>query len=94
MVVGACLIAENAMKKSGVLDVLAPAGRQTLTLYIAHILIGMGTLEAMGMLGDQTLRHSVQASLIFCAGATVYAYLWAKVFKRGPIEAAMRKLAG
>ncbi|WP_299931895.1 DUF418 domain-containing protein [uncultured Pelagimonas sp.] len=93
-IVGVCLLVENALKKAGVLDVLIPAGRQTLTLYIAHILIGMGTLEAIGLLGEQTLSQSVLASVAFCAAATVYAFFWAKAFKRGPIEALMRKLAG
>lgn len=93
-IVGFCLLVENALKKVGCLDVLIPAGRQTLTLYIAHILIGMGTLEAMGLLGGQTLSQSVLASVTFCAAATVYAFFWAKAFKRGPIEALMRKLAG
>jgi uncharacterized membrane protein YeiB len=78
----------------GVLRVLLPAGRQTLTLYIAHILVGMGTLEALGMLGGQTVTQAVGASLLFCFVATVYALIWARWFKRGPIEAVMRKLAG
>ena len=94
IVVGFCLLVEDALKRILVFDLLAPAGRQTLTLYIAHILIGMGTLEAMGMLGNQTLNRSVLASLIFCAAATIYAFLWSKAFKRGPIESLMRKLAG
>ena len=94
IVVGFCLLVEATLKWSRVLDFLVPAGRQTLTLYIAHILIGMGTLEAMGMLGEQTLRQSVLASFVFCAASTVYAFFWSKAFKRGPVEALMRKLAG
>ncbi|MDJ0628296.1 MAG: DUF418 domain-containing protein [Rhodobacter sp.] len=94
IVVGVCLLVEDNLKRFGVLDVLAPAGRQTLTLYIAHILIGMGTLEALGMLGGQTINQAVVASLVFCLVATIYAFLWSKVFKRGPIETLMRKLAG
>lgn len=93
-VVGFCLLVEGALRKVGCLGFLIPAGRQTLTLYIAHILLGMGTLEAMGLLGGQTLSQSVLASVAFCAIATVYAYFWARAFKRGPFEALMRKLAG
>lgn len=94
MVVGLCLLAENSMKRIGLLNFVAPAGRQSLTLYIAHILVGMGSLEALGLLGGQSVNQAVIAALLFCLAATLYAYLWAKVFKRGPIEAAMRKLAG
>lgn len=94
VVVGACLLIADRLAAMGVLQIFVPAGRQTLTLYIAHILIGMGTLEALGMLGGQTVAQAVWASLLFCAFATVYALLWARWFKRGPIEALMRKVAG
>jgi uncharacterized membrane protein YeiB len=54
----------------------------------------MGTLEAFGMLGGQTIGQAVGASALFCLAATVYALIWARWAKRGPIEAVMRKLAG
>lgn len=93
-VVGFCLRFSDFFHRAGVLRVVTPAGRQTLTLYIAHILIGMGTLEALGMLGGQSMRASVIASALFCLLSVVYALLWSKFFKRGPIEAAMRSIAG
>lgn len=93
-VIGGCLLIEPAMRKAGILNVIIPAGRQTLTLYIAHILIGMWILEAMGMMGNQTIDMAVAASFIFCAASVLYAYLWRYAFKRGPIEALMRKVAG
>lgn len=54
----------------------------------------MGTLEALGMFGGQTVTQTVGASVLFCIATTVYALIWARWFKRGPIEAAMRKIAG
>lgn len=94
VVVGGCLLISDRLKAMRVLRLLTPAGRQTLTLYIAHILVGMGTLEALGMLGGQTVAQAVGASFLFCFAATVYALIWARWFKRGPIEAMMRRLAG
>ncbi len=94
IVVGLCLVIAERLKTSGILRLIMPAGRQTLTLYIAHVLIGMGTLEALGMLGGQSLAQAVTASLIFCVVATLYAVLWSRWFKRGPIEALMRLVAG
>jgi len=93
-VIGVCLWATEWFRTTGILKVVAPAGRQTLTLYIAHILIGMGALEALGMLGGQSLQNAVIASLLLCTLATFYAYWWSKLFKRGPIEATMRRIAG
>ncbi len=94
IVVGLCLLMADRMRRIGLLAVFGPAGRQTLTLYIAHVLIGMGTLEALGMLGGQSVGQAVWASAVFCVCATVYAMIWARWFKRGPIEALMRKIAG
>jgi uncharacterized membrane protein YeiB len=93
-VTGLCLLVSDRLEAWGVLKLITPAGRQTLTLYIVHILLGMGALEALGMLGGQTVTTAVSASLLFCLAATIYAFLWSKLFRRGPIEALMRKLAG
>ncbi|MFT5061251.1 MAG: hypothetical protein ACI9AX_001579 [Polaromonas sp.] len=94
VVVGVCLMGAGWCERWGILRVITPAGRQTLTLYIAHILIGMGTLEALGKICGQTVAQAVWATVIFCGAATVYALVWARWFKRGPIEDGMRRLAG
>lgn len=90
LVIGLCLRLSDGLKRIGVLAVLTPAGRQTLTLYIAHIFVGMGTLEALGMLGGQTLPVVVGCALGFCALAMVWSVVWSRAFKRGPLEALMR----
>jgi len=92
--IGFCLKYSEFPFVSGFSDFVTPAGRQTLTLYIAHILVGMGTLEALGMLGDQSIETVVLASLLFCFLAIIYARIWSSFFRRGPFELLMRKLAG
>lgn len=95
VLVGVCLLSAPALQRFGLMQIFGPAGRQTLTLYIAHILVGMGTLEALGMLDQPgSPQGAYVASVIFVACATIYAWIWSKVFKRGPIEALMRKIAG
>jgi uncharacterized protein len=94
LVIGLCLMVAEPLGRWRILPLIVPAGRQTLTLYIAHILVGMGTLEALNMLGGQTTAQAVGAALSFCLGATIYANIWSLAFKRGPIEALMRKVAG
>jgi len=54
----------------------------------------MGTLETLGLLGNQSALSFLVASFIFCLLATLYALLWAYYFRLGPIEMLMRKLAG
>jgi uncharacterized protein len=93
-VIGLSLRLAGWFDRVGLLTLVTPAGRQTLTLYIAHVLIGMGTLEALGRLDNQTRPEAITAATLFCLVAVVYAYLWSLFFKRGPIEAAMRRIAG
>lgn len=94
LVTGLCLIGARVFGKIGVLGLFVPAGRQTLTLYIAHIVVGMGTLEALQIIGGQTGRAALGAAMLFCILATLYAVLWMRFFKRGPVEALMRWVAG
>jgi uncharacterized protein len=94
VVIGLCLRFSSQLEKFGILQLVTPAGRQTLSLYIAHILVGMGTLEALGMLGGQSLGTAIIASVLFCVMAAIYAFIWARFFRRGPIEALMRRVAG
>ncbi len=69
-------------------------GRQTLTLYVAHILLGMGTLEALGLLDGQnasgTTDDAILASGIFVVVTALYIWAYTKFFTRGPIENLMR----
>ncbi len=48
--IGAILLLTPLLTHLKITDWLAIPGRQTLTLYVAHILIGMGLLETMGKL--------------------------------------------
>jgi uncharacterized membrane protein YeiB len=72
---------------------LTPMGRMTLTLYLAHILIGMGTLEALGLLppGRQSsLVEVVGVAALFGLLAAVFAWAWSRRYKQGPVEDLMR----
>ena len=97
-VIGLCLLTGNALKSSRVFSWFATAGRQTLTLYLAHIFIGMGVLDVFGLIDSPgavvTTTTSVTASILFTVVAVIYANIWSHFFKAGPVEWLMRKLAG
>lgn len=93
-VIALCLLIARTIGDTAVFRLVTVPGRQTLTLYVAHILLGMGTIEALDMLSGQTLEQALIASVVFCLIATIYATIWGRFFKRGPIEMLMRKLAG
>jgi len=90
VVIGLCLTAGRRWP-GGRWTVFTPAGRMTLTLYLAHIVVGMGCLEALGALdGRRTLPEVAGAAGIFLAAGTLCAWLWSRRWRHGPIEALMR----
>ena len=90
-VIGLTLAITPALDKAGLAEWLAAPGRQALSLYAAHILLGMGTLEAMGQLdGSVTAEQIFGYSLGFCALSMLAAWIWNLIAKRGPLEALMR----
>jgi len=94
VLVSVCLLITPLLSRTPVLAFLAPAGRQTLTLYMAHIILGMGCLEWFGLLSGQSIATAYSAAALFCLGAIAYAWLWSRFFRHGPIEYVMRKLTG
>lgn len=73
---------------------LRALGRCTLTVYLAHILLGMGALEAAGMLSGRSLGEVLAAGLGFGALALLASWLWLRHFPQGPVEMLMRRLIG
>ena len=67
-------------------------GQLALTLYVAHVLVGMAILESMGRLENQTLPFALLAATVFCAASVAFSSVWRDRFKRGPLEAIMRAL--
>ncbi|MDF1838295.1 MAG: DUF418 domain-containing protein [Planctomycetota bacterium] len=85
----ACAVADRWPRFAAV---FVPTGQMALTLYVAHVFLGLGVLEAFGRLENQTLPFSVGSSFAFYAMAMLFSYLWLGRFRRGPLEALMRKL--
>ena len=81
---------EFALRFPRVSAPLVSTGQLALTLYIAHVIVGLGILEGMGRLGDQSLPFAVGAAFSFFGAAVVAAFLWRLKFSRGPLEAVMR----
>ncbi|MGB0505695.1 MAG: DUF418 domain-containing protein [Pikeienuella sp.] len=94
LLTGLCLRFSQILTRAGLIAFFAPAGRMTLTLYIAHIYIGMGLMEELGLIGVGTGDQAVTWSISFCAAAAIGAFLWSRRFKRGPLESLMRKISG
>ena len=92
-VIGASLLITPLLTRLHITPWLATPGRQTLTLYVAHILIGMGLLETMGKLDGSLSSSTIFAiAIAFATLSSLYARLWLRINHRGPLEALMRKI--
>ena len=88
-----CIMAtEKFAAVSGLFEPLVATGQLALTLYVAHVVIGMGLLEAMGRLNHQGIALAVFSALCFFTASMAFAVLWRRYFNRGPLEWAMRMM--
>lgn len=91
--IGLTLLVTPALTRLNIAGFLAAPGRQALTLYVAHILIGMGLLEAFGKLdGSLSSPMVFGLSIGFAALTSLYATLWLRITRRGPLEVLMRMI--
>jgi uncharacterized protein len=93
IVVLACLKLSSAMPTSRVIEWISKTGQLTLTLYVAHVIVGMGTLEAIGLLYNQSINFSLFAALVFSITSIIFSVLWLNRFKAGPLETIFKKLS-
>jgi uncharacterized protein len=79
---------------SRVTEPIVATGQLALTIYLAHVIVGMAVLDGFGRLEDQTLTWAVANSLAFAVPTILAAWAWRRRFSRGPVEALMRRIAG
>ena len=72
---------------------LVVTGQLALTLYVAHVVVGMGVLEMMGRVENQTATFALAASLVFFICGGVFALCWRSRFAQGPLEVVLRRLS-
>lgn len=91
--IGLILLGEPLLTRLRLAHHLAAPGRMSLSLYIGHILIGMGAMEALGWLdGRLSTMQVFGLALGFCLTSLLFARAWLARWKRGPLEALMRRL--
>lgn len=93
IVIIGCLYLSERFAESRMLKWLHQTGKLALTLYIAHVVLGLGVLESMELLTNQTIDFSLVCSLLFCFLGAVFSVLWLRHFNAGPYEWLFRKIA-
>lgn len=92
VILGSIWIGERLSERAA--EPLVSTGQLALTIYLAHVFVGMGILEAMGRLEEQTLGWAITTSLLFSLAIIPFCVLWRRRFDRGPLEWVMRRVAG
>lgn len=90
----ACLYVSERFSDSLIHRWLYQTGQLSLTLYVAHVIMGMGALEAIGRLENQTINFSLFSALVFGVCGMAFSVLWLRVFQTGPLEWLFRRVAG
>lgn len=71
---------------------LAVTGQMALTWYVTHIVFGLGAIEALDMVGSQSLPVAVACGVGFFLIAVGLSCLWKCFFRFGPLEWGLRQL--
>lgn len=93
-IIGLCLKLQSAFTTNRLLNYFITAGRQSLTLYLAHIFIGMASLEVLGWFSTLSTVQAFICATAFCCAMVIYTAIWSLFFSRGPAEALMRRISG
>jgi uncharacterized protein len=92
LVLIACLYLSERFSGRKITQYLYRTGQLSLTLYLAHIIVGMGFLESIGRLENQSIDFSLLSALIFCSGCIAFSVVWLRFFDVGPLEWVFRKM--
>lgn len=94
VIISACIMISKRFENSFIIDALNKTGQLALTFYIAHVIIGMGIMEVINpsKMGKYSIEFSVIYALGFSLLCIVFAVIWRKYKKSGPIEWIMRKM--
>ncbi len=89
-----CILLARRFENNKIILALNKMGQLALTFYVAHVIIGMGMVEAFGVkeLGSYSIEFSVAYALFFSLCCILFAVLCLRFNKIGPLEWVMRKI--
>ena len=91
--ISGCILLSNKYKEYKIIDALHKTGQLALTFYVAHVILGMGVVEAIHpeKMGKYSIGFSLSYALVFSLMCVLFAVSWRKRKAMGPLEWAMRK---
>jgi len=93
-IIAVCILISQKYQNNFIIKSLTKTGQLALTFYVAHVILGMGLIEVISdkELGEHSLIFSIIYGLIFSLCCIVFAIIWTKYKKSGPLEWVMRKI--
>lgn len=95
-IIAACIIIGKRFSTNKIVLALNKTGQLALTFYVAHVIIGMGIIEAIDpeKMGNYPIEFSIAYALMFSLLCIFFATYWLKSFENGPLEWIMKKIIG
>ncbi|PKG41428.1 DUF418 domain-containing protein [Psychroflexus sp. MES1-P1E] len=92
--ISACILIAKKFENSFIIDALNKTGQLALTFYVAHVIIGMGIIELINpsKIGNYSIEFSVIYAFQFSLLCILFAIIWRKYNKSGPLEWVVRKI--
>lgn len=93
-VISMSILIARKYQNNFIIVALTKTGQLALTFYVAHVIIGMGIVEFINpeKMGKYSIEFSIIYALIFSMLCILFAVIWTKHKKNGPLEWVMRKI--
>jgi uncharacterized membrane protein YeiB len=93
-IISACILLGYRFKENILLHSLKQTGQLALTFYVAHVIVGMGIIEMINpdKMGNYSIEFSVVYALVFSLLSMLFAVIWLRNRKTGPLEWVMYKI--
>ena len=92
--ISACILIAKKFENTFIIDALKKTGQLALTFYVAHVIVGMGIIELItpSKVRSYSIEFSVIYAILFSLLCILFAVIWRKYNKSGPLEWVMRKI--
>jgi uncharacterized membrane protein YeiB len=93
-VICAALTIAERFADARLIRALVVTGQAALTWYLLHIVVGLGTVQALGLIGKSSAAVGAATGMGVFAAMVFLTWLWRRRFRHGPLEGLMRRVAG
>lgn len=94
IIITSCILISRKYENNFIVQSIHKTGQLALTFYLAHVIIGMGIIEEINpeKMGKYPIDFTLPYALFFGVLCVIFAIIWKKYKKAGPLEWVMRKL--